>query len=209
MVRVHSCTTAFEAHLVRTALAQAGIDARIRNEDLASLAGAIPLVDCMPEVWVEAEDRALAQEVLDQALDDIEQGRLSVVSGEDGEGWLSPEHADPKSKDATAPSPPFADARELDEPDPQEDVDPGAGARRSLVFPFVLALFFSFGTGHMYARAWKRGFAVAALEVALIVSLFGGLAVPRGLFLALVAFDALGGAIAVRQWNRRLASMNG
>ena len=86
MVRIFVASSLMEAHIIRTALAQYGIGARIRNEMLSSLAGAVPVTEVMAEVWVRAEQATEALSFIREALaqpvepDENEQdGQLSLT----------------------------------------------------------------------------------------------------------------------------------
>lgn len=87
MVRIHGTSNPMEAHVFRTALAQYGIEARLRNEMLSSLAGAVPVTEVMVEVWVAAEQAAEAVSIIEEALsrpsssEKDEDGRLSLTDG--------------------------------------------------------------------------------------------------------------------------------
>lgn len=63
-VLLHRAPTPAEAWLVKHALAQEGIAAEVRGENLSTLAGAIPVRDAQPTVWVAASDRDAAERVL-------------------------------------------------------------------------------------------------------------------------------------------------
>jgi hypothetical protein len=67
MVRIYSAATLPDAHLVRGMLGQAGIDARVFNENLQGGLGEIPFTHAYPEVWI-VDDRDLqrAREVIRQ-----------------------------------------------------------------------------------------------------------------------------------------------
>ena len=67
MLKIYSAQTLPDAHLVRGLLAQAGIDARVFNENAQSVMGEIPFHQAWPEVWIMDEGDAK------QALDLIRQ----------------------------------------------------------------------------------------------------------------------------------------
>lgn len=61
MHRVYSAATLPDAHMMRGLLAQAGIEARVFNENAIGAMGEIPFTHVYPEVWVVNErdvDRA-------------------------------------------------------------------------------------------------------------------------------------------------------
>ena len=65
MVRIYSAATLPDAHLVRGLLGQAGIDARVFNENLQGGLGEIPFTHAYPEVWiVDERDLQRAREVI-------------------------------------------------------------------------------------------------------------------------------------------------
>jgi len=47
------CANLAEAHLLLGLLTQAGIDARVFNENLAGATGEIPFIETWPEIWLE------------------------------------------------------------------------------------------------------------------------------------------------------------
>lgn len=53
MKRVYSSDTVALAWHIRNLLEQYNIQAIVKNEQLYSVAGEVPLTECMPEVWVE------------------------------------------------------------------------------------------------------------------------------------------------------------
>jgi hypothetical protein len=74
--RVFWSPNAFEAHFVRTVLEAEGIQAQVRNENLA------PYVPA--EVWVLQRDATRALEI-QEAAQPVEGGELALVEGEDEE----------------------------------------------------------------------------------------------------------------------------
>jgi hypothetical protein len=67
MLRIYSAQTLPDAHLVRGLLAQAGIDARVFNENAQSVMGEIPFHQAWPEVWIMDEgDARQARELISQ-----------------------------------------------------------------------------------------------------------------------------------------------
>jgi hypothetical protein len=65
MKRLYAASNLPEAHLLRHLLWQAGIDARVHNENLSAALGEIPFPEVYPEIWI-ARDRDLlrATEIL-------------------------------------------------------------------------------------------------------------------------------------------------
>ena len=67
MLKIYSAPTLPDAHLVRGFLAQAGIDARVFNENAQSVMGEIPFHQAWPEVWIMNEgDAKQAQDLIHQ-----------------------------------------------------------------------------------------------------------------------------------------------
>ena len=65
MLKIYSAQTLPDAHLVRGLLAQAGIDARVFNENAQSVMGEIPFHLAWPEVWIMDEgDAKQAQDLI-------------------------------------------------------------------------------------------------------------------------------------------------
>jgi hypothetical protein len=65
MKRLYSAASLPEAHVVRDRLAQAGIDARVFNENAQGGLGEIPFTHAYPEVWLmEARDEARARAIV-------------------------------------------------------------------------------------------------------------------------------------------------
>jgi len=89
-----------------------------------------------------------------------------------------------------------------DEPDdPAEsmaDVVARVQRRRNTGIVVALALCISFGTAHMYTRAWKRGVALALLELLSIRMMFESRQLGGGLLLGCIAIDLVGALIRVR-----------
>lgn len=67
MRKIYSAATLPDAHLVRGLLGQAGIEAKVFNENAQSGLGEIPFTHAYPEVWIVDEgDAARAREVIRQ-----------------------------------------------------------------------------------------------------------------------------------------------
>lgn len=79
MKRVYTSDTVAQAWHIRNLLEQYGIKATIKNEQLYSVAGEIPITECMPEVWVE--DLVFVR--AEQIISDTELGTESA-----GDDWI-------------------------------------------------------------------------------------------------------------------------
>ncbi|MEO8159515.1 MAG: DUF2007 domain-containing protein [Betaproteobacteria bacterium] len=67
MLKIYTAPTLPDAHLVRGVLAQAGIDARVFNENAQSVMGEIPFHQAWPEVWImDEDDERQARELIRQ-----------------------------------------------------------------------------------------------------------------------------------------------
>ena len=90
MVRLHIVRSAPEAHIVRTALAHAGIDALVQNDQQIPTGAE---GDNWVEIWVDEERAEEAVEFLKSVVRTDETGRLSLIDPADPEGrlTLSPE----------------------------------------------------------------------------------------------------------------------
>jgi len=67
MQKIYSAASLPDAHLVRGLLGQAGIDARVFNENAQGGMGEIPFTHAYPEVWIVDEvDAGRAREVIRQ-----------------------------------------------------------------------------------------------------------------------------------------------
>jgi hypothetical protein len=65
MQRIYSAATLADAHLVVGLLGQAGIDAKVFNENAQGGLGEIPFTHAWPEVWlVDESDKEQALEVI-------------------------------------------------------------------------------------------------------------------------------------------------
>jgi len=89
MRRIYSAATLPDAHLVVALLAQAGISAKVFNENAQGGLGEIPFTHAWPEVWLEDERD------VGRSLDVIRQlehggGNRQVACGKCGE--LNPEN---------------------------------------------------------------------------------------------------------------------
>lgn len=67
MRKIYSAASLPDAHLVRGLLGQAGIEARVFNENAQGGMGEIPFTHAYPEVWVvEESDEVRARELVRQ-----------------------------------------------------------------------------------------------------------------------------------------------
>jgi len=66
MKKVYSTEILANAWNIRNVLEQHDIQSVVKNENLFSVAGEVPFLECMPEVWVEPLYYARAQEIIAQ-----------------------------------------------------------------------------------------------------------------------------------------------
>lgn len=88
MIRVYSSPTVALAQIIRDALVRVGVAAEVRNENAISLAGGLPLDQCLAEVWVAEADASQAADVVEQMMPSRGRGALSLAGGPSG-GELS------------------------------------------------------------------------------------------------------------------------
>lgn len=183
-VRVASCRDPAEVALVRSVLTAHDIDPLVIGEHHAALF-AVPGGLHALDVWVDRADAERAAELIRS----IREG-VTELDGDDD---------DPDDDD------------ELDAvvgDDTASVDDPSLELRRRTGAALLLSLAITFGTGHMYARAWMRGIALAAIEIIGFGQFSrSGPMVGATIVLAAILTDAIGSTIlvrrAVRAANRR------
>lgn len=77
MKRVYSTDNIAKAWHIRNVLEQYDIEAVVRNQQLYSIAGEVPITECMPEVWVKPIYFSRAEQIIVE----IENG--PVIDGPD------------------------------------------------------------------------------------------------------------------------------
>lgn len=70
MKRVYSTDNVAMAWHMRNVLQQHGIEAQVRNVNLYSVAGEIPINECQPEVWVGNLDFARSEQLIREVESD-------------------------------------------------------------------------------------------------------------------------------------------
>jgi hypothetical protein len=174
-VCIGSCVDPADAAVVRAMLSGHGIAAVVTGEQHANLLGGLggPLISL--DIWVAAEDA----EEADQLLREFRAG-----------------HGDDDS-DADAD-----DAAERDEHAAGESsassIDARIGRRKGTGIVLLLGMCVTFGTAHMYARAWMRGISLAALEVVGLFQLAHSPAQGAALVSAAIITDVVGAILRVR-----------
>lgn len=79
MKRLYSNDNVAMVWHVKNMLQQQGIDVLVKNDKLYSIAGEVPVTECMPEVWVK---NALHYRYAEQLIEEMEKG-----SDEHHPGW--------------------------------------------------------------------------------------------------------------------------
>ena len=64
MKRVYSTEILANAWNIRNVLEQHDIQAEVRNENLFSVSGEVPFIECLPEVWVKSLYSVRAEEII-------------------------------------------------------------------------------------------------------------------------------------------------
>jgi hypothetical protein len=83
-------------------------------------------------------------------------------------------------------------------PDPSEALE----SRKRTGVVVLLALCITFGTAHMYARAWMRGVALAAIELVGIGQIGDDRPLGAAMIIGAIAFDLIGALYLVRRRPR-------
>jgi hypothetical protein len=92
-----------------------------------------------------------------------------------------------------------SDDEDLDEPSAGDSLQLRLQRRRQIGVAVLLSLCLTFGTAHMFARAWLRGFVLAATEAAAIVLLAGGSQTGVALLVAAILLDLVGSVALIRK----------
>ncbi|MBE7447602.1 MAG: DUF2007 domain-containing protein [Kofleriaceae bacterium] len=187
-VRVATCHDPAEATMIRTVLSAHGIDAMIPGEASASLGTAA--VGFITHVFVDAEDAEDAAALIHELREGPAPGAGDADDGTaDGDGADGPP-AEEGAADADGAGAAVALV---------------AGRRVSLVAVVVLAMTPGFGTAHMATGAWKRGLALAAVELVGVRHAVSGNRLGVLLIVLAVVADLIGGVVRVRARRRREA----
>jgi hypothetical protein len=180
-VRVATCHDPAEAMMIRSVLDAHGIDAMIPGEGAPSVATAA--VGFRTHVFVDREDAETAAALIAE----LREGGAQIVheegEGDEGAGDDAEDGEDGDADRALATS----------------DVAVAVDRRKRLGATVLLALVISFGTAHMSTGAWKRGFALAAVEIVGIRHLAVGHRWGIALVLGAVLVDLVGAIVRVRK----------
>lgn len=173
-VRVATCRDSAEVAVIRSVLEAHGIHPIIPGEVVSSLGAAV--VGFSMPVFVDADDAEEAEKLIAEL------------------------------RDAT----PIVDEDEADDDDDDDDENDGGGSlarsdvavkvdrRLRMGATVLLALVLTFGTGHMSTGAWKRGIALAAVEIVGIRHAAAGSRWGIALVALAVLVDLVGSIVRVR-----------
>lgn len=146
-VRIASCNDAAEAAVVRAALDGHGIDVFISGEHRALVAG-LGAVAISIDVWVDRDDAAEATELIRE----LREGGAAALADDEIPADDTAERADEVSPDGALVRSPV-------------DTLARVGRNKRLVGATLIGLMLQHGTAHLSARAWKRGIALAAVQI--------------------------------------------
>jgi len=161
---------------LRSMFAARGIPIVVGAEHHASLLGALGSSFLSLDIWVDAEDSEEASALLRDLRDRVQ----------------------PEGDGAADPEGPNADDDDDDDDGPGESMQLQLDRRRRTGVVLLLGLFITFGTAHMFTRAWVRGLALGAVQIAGIFQLTHGHAVGGVAVAAAVATDFIGSLWRVR-----------
>jgi len=176
-VRIGNCTGPADAAIVRAMLSAHGIEAVVGGELHANMLGGLGGALISLDITVAEEDA-------EQAV-----------------GLLKEFREDEQASSAGNP----ADVRDADEPDmdaADSSPDLRIEQRKRTGVALLLAFCITFGTAHMYARAWAWGFGLAILEVIAFTRLGQQPTYGAVLFAGCILTDAIGAIWRIRAENK-------
>jgi hypothetical protein len=197
-IRVASARDNAESALIRSILGAHGIKAVVSGEQHASMLGGLagPMISL--DVWVDREDGERAVALIRQLRDG------TPAPGEDDDD------DDEDLTDVDQPDPPAshldahdADLADEDSDEPDRPVQHwGIESRRRTGVVLLLACCVTFGTAHLYTRAWMRGIALAAIEIVGLRQMGPHAAIGAAMVAGAVLTDLIGAMIRVRRQVR-------
>ena len=202
-MRIGTCSGPADAALVRSMFSAHGIDVVVGAENhagmLAGLGGGFLSLD----IWVAEDDAeeatALLRDVRDPAAgwhDDLDEDGADdpeehgELAPDGDETSFSTSQADASAALAAAASP----------DDGRDAFHLRIDRRRRTGIALLLGCCITFGTAHMFTRAWLRGLALAGLELLGILKLAAGERIGTLAIVAAVATDIVGAVWRV--WTR-------
>ena len=178
-VRIGTCSGPAEAALVRAMLTAHDIPVLIGGEHHAGMLGGLGGAFVSLDIWVAREDAEDAAALLRELRTP-------------GEGEATDDDSDAADDEADAVADVVPVERRVDQ-------------RRRTGLVLLLACCVTFGTGHLYTRAWMRGIALAALEVVGLFQIGRAPVVGAVLVMLAIVTDAVGAITRVRAANRGAA----
>ena len=180
-VCIGSCVGPADAAVVRAMLAGHGIASVVTGEQHANVLGGLGGGLISLEIWVAATDAEQASELLKE------------FRGQTGDDLIGPE-----------------EGGEADDDDDDEDEDDDAPVevrverRKRTGVALLLGACITFGAAHMYAGAWMRGIALAALDIVAIRFLASEFtAAAAGVWIGSIVADIFGAAYVIRATTKR------
>jgi hypothetical protein len=174
-VRIGTCAGPADAALVRAMFDAHGIPVVVGAEHHASMLGGLGGAAFSLDILVDEADAEEASALL----------------------------RDLREHEASAPEPDEPDEDEEEELDPDPvPIEVRVDRRRRTGIALLLACCITFGTGHMFARAWLRGLLLAGLEIFSIRLLIESPLQGALLFAATILTDAIGAIVRVRRLPR-------
>lgn len=192
-VRIGTCAGPADAALVRSAFAAHDLPVQIGHENFANVLGGLGGSFVSLDIFVAEEDAEEAAAL----LADLRAGDHAADAGSE----LDPRPDADEDADAEGV---WQSAREagvsLELDVPEEAVVLSSDRRRRTAISLLLAFCITFGTAHMYTRAWFRGILLAGLEILGFTHVASGSKLGVPLVMGAVLFDAFGAVW--RSWVR-------
>ena len=185
-VRIGTCSNPADAALVRSVFAAHEIGVVIGAEHHASLLGPLGGAFLSLDIWVAEQD---AEEAWALLHDLRERGAGTAPDADDGED------DDREVAGGCAVQPAASSA-------PGESLRWRLDCRRRTLAVLLLGSFLTFGTAHLFARAWLRGIALAGLEILGFRYLAAGNALGRLMVTSAIVCDLVGAVWRVRATPR-------
>jgi hypothetical protein len=189
-VRIGICTGPSDAAVVRAMLSAHGIESVVGGEHHANLLGGLGGALIALDITVAAEDGDEAFALLTE----FRNGEMTTGDMPEGEEGEPEKGGESEAAD---------DDADHTEPQPDDSApDLRFDQRKRIGVALLLAACVTFGTAHMFVRAWGLGVLLAAIEIAAL-----GLVInrhPAGGFVILgcVLFDAIGAVWRIRATAR-------
>jgi hypothetical protein len=174
-----------------------GIHAVVGAEHHASLLGPLGASFLSLDIWVDEEVAEEAAELLhdfrgrnvEDEPDESNDDEHGDAPDQTGTGVSDDEHGDGAALSSSTADAPITSADSL-----QFRIE----RRRRTGAVLLLSVFLTFGTAHMFTRAWLRGIALAGIEVLGLRYLAQGENVGAALVAAAILYDMIGAILRVR-----------